>query len=37
MFNNNLGIRGEYENYKYDWRGASDNIRFWSVGVQYKF
>jgi OmpA-OmpF porin, OOP family len=37
MFNKNVGIRGEYENYKYDWRGASDNIGLWSVGVQYKF
>jgi OmpA-OmpF porin, OOP family len=37
MFNKNVGIRGEYENYKYDWRGASDNISLWSLGVQYKF
>lgn len=33
----NWGVRGEYENYKYDWRGASDNIGFWSLGVQFKF
>lgn len=37
MFNKQFGIRGEYENYKYDFFGASDNISFWSLGVQFKF
>jgi OOP family OmpA-OmpF porin len=37
MFNKNLGIRGEYESYGYEWQGRSDNIALWSVGVQYKF
>ena len=37
MFNKNLGIRGEYENYKYSFDDASDNIGFWSLGIQYKF
>ena len=37
MFNKNLGIRGEYENFKYSFRNESDNITFWSLGVQYKF
>jgi len=37
MFNKNVGIRGEYENFKYGFRNESDNITFWSLGVQYKF
>lgn len=37
MFSPNFGVRGEYENYKYEWFDASDNIRFWSIGIQYKF
>jgi opacity protein-like surface antigen len=37
MFNKNLGIRGEYENFKWSFEDESDNIRFWSIGVQYNF
>ena len=37
MFNKNLGVRGEYENYKYSFDDASDNISLWSIGIQYKF
>jgi OOP family OmpA-OmpF porin len=37
MFTKNFGLRGEYENFKYEWHDASDNIGFWSLGVQYKF
>lgn len=37
MFNKNLGLRGEYENYKYSFFDASDNITFWSLSLQYKF
>lgn len=37
MFNKNLGMRGEYENYDYDYRGESDSITMWSVSIQYKF
>jgi OOP family OmpA-OmpF porin len=37
MFNKNLGVRGEYENFKYSFESNSDNIAFWSIGVQYKF
>jgi OOP family OmpA-OmpF porin len=37
MFNPNLGIRGEYENYDYDWERESDSITMWSVSIQYKF
>jgi OOP family OmpA-OmpF porin len=37
MFNKNLGLRGEYENYKYSFQDASDNLSMWSLGIQYKF
>ena len=37
MFDKNWGVRGEYENYAYDFRGESDSITLWSVSVQYKF
>ena len=37
MFNKNLGLRGEYENYKYSFQDASDNLSMWSIGIQYKF
>ncbi len=37
MFSKNLGVRGEYENYKYSFEDASDNISLWSIGIQYKF
>ena len=37
MFNKNVGVRGEYENYDYDFRGESDSITMWSLSVQYKF
>jgi hypothetical protein len=37
MINKNLGIRGEYENFKWSFEDESDNIRFWSIGVQYNF
>ncbi len=37
MINKNVGIRGEYENFKYGFQNESDNITLWSLGVQYKF
>jgi OOP family OmpA-OmpF porin len=37
MFTPQLGVRGEYENYNYDFRGESDSITLWSVSIQYKF
>ena len=37
MFNKNLGVRAEYENFKWSWEDASDNISFWSIGIQYSF
>jgi OOP family OmpA-OmpF porin len=37
MFTKNLGIRGEYENFKYSFQDVSDNITMWSIGVQYNF
>jgi OOP family OmpA-OmpF porin len=37
MFNKNVGLRGEYENYKYSFQDASDNLSMWSLGIQYKF
>ena len=37
MFNKNLGLRGEYENYGYDIAGESDSITMWSLSLQYKF
>jgi OOP family OmpA-OmpF porin len=37
MFNKNVGVRGEYEDYGYDFRGESDSITLWSVSIQYKF
>jgi OOP family OmpA-OmpF porin len=37
MFNKNLGLRGEYENFKYSFQGESDNLNMWSLGIQYKF
>ena len=37
MFSPNLGVRGEYENYKYSFFDASDNISMWSLSIQYKF
>jgi OOP family OmpA-OmpF porin len=37
MFDKNLGVRGEYENYNYDFRGETDSITLWSISIQYKF
>ena len=37
MFNPNWGLRGEYENYDYDFRGETDSITMWSLSIQYKF
>lgn len=37
MFNKNLGVRAEYENFKWSFEDASDNIGFWSIGIQYSF
>lgn len=37
MFNKNLGMRGEYEQYKYSFEDASDTISLWSLSLQYKF
>jgi OOP family OmpA-OmpF porin len=37
MFNKNLGIRGEYENFKWSFEDTSDNIGFWSIGIHYSF
>jgi OOP family OmpA-OmpF porin len=37
MFTKNFGIRAEYENFKWSFEDESDNIRFWSIGVQYNF
>jgi OOP family OmpA-OmpF porin len=37
MFNKNLGVRAEYENFKWSWEDSSDNISFWSIGIQYSF
>lgn len=37
MFTKNFGVRGEYENFKWSFQDASDNITFWSIGVQYNF
>lgn len=37
MFNPNWGVRGEYENYDYDFRGETDSITMWSLSIQYKF
>jgi OOP family OmpA-OmpF porin len=37
MFSPNIGVRGEYENYDYDFMGGSDSIALWSVSFQYKF
>ena len=37
MFNKNLGLRGEFENYAFDYRGESDSIMIWSASIQYKF
>jgi OmpA-OmpF porin, OOP family len=37
MFNKNLGIRAEYESFKWKFEDTSDNIGFFSIGVQYSF
>ena len=37
MFTKNLGVRGEYENFKYSFEDVSDNITMWSIGLQYNF
>lgn len=37
MFNKSLGLRGEYEQYKYSFEDASDTIGLWSLGLQFKF
>lgn len=37
MFTKNLGIRAEYENFKWKFEDSSDNISFWSIGIQYNF
>jgi OOP family OmpA-OmpF porin len=37
MFTKNFGVRAEYENFKWSFEDASDNIRFWSIGIQYNF
>ena len=37
MADRNLGLRAEYENRQLQWEGASKNVGFWSIGVQYHF
>ena len=37
MFSPNLSLRGEWEQLKYKWEGASDTLNVFSIGVQYSF
>jgi OOP family OmpA-OmpF porin len=37
MIDKNFGIRGEYESRKYTVEGSSDDLGFFSIGVQYHF
>jgi OOP family OmpA-OmpF porin len=37
MFNKNLGVRAEYENFKYTIEDIDDNLTMWSIGIQYNF
>ena len=36
-FDKNLGVRGEWERYRFDALGGKSNTDLYSVGVNYRF